>query len=290
MQGLQILHAHNVIHRDVKPDNILINSRGEAKMADFGVSAIMSRDQNKRRTLCGTPYYLSPEVVTGEDKGYSYEVDVWSLGNKQKKEEKKKNTKNLNFFLFHIFKGITVIEMCELEPPYFEEQPMKVLYIIPVKPPPTLKTPGSWSNELSEFIAACCVKNPNDRPKPSELMKHKWLQQPQPERQVMFDFIKEQVQLLKNDYSQEFIQKALDEIKREEEAIQLANRPRPDASGTKIKLQQAKKSKSYHVPMPGDLLWLNTEAEIYTLGKVESVKDLSVTLITDEGKTVTEQA
>ncbi len=59
VQGLNYLHSHKIIHRDVKPQNIFINDQGVLKLADFGISKAMEHTQDRAATLVGTPYYLS---------------------------------------------------------------------------------------------------------------------------------------------------------------------------------------------------------------------------------------
>ena len=76
--GLKHLHAHHVVHRDIKPPNILVNSSGYAKITDFGISAGLAHTQELCATWVGTVLYMSPERI--ESRGYSYSADVWSLG------------------------------------------------------------------------------------------------------------------------------------------------------------------------------------------------------------------
>eukprot|EP01061_Rhynchopus_euleeides_P023530 TRINITY_DN38271_c0_g1_i1.p1 TRINITY_DN38271_c0_g1~~TRINITY_DN38271_c0_g1_i1.p1 ORF type:complete len:316 (+),score=146.75 TRINITY_DN38271_c0_g1_i1:136-948(+) len=73
-----IAHAHknNVIHRDIKPENLLLDYKKNLKVADFGWSVL--DQQPKRRTYCGTPDYISPEMAA--DKTYGFEVDNWCIG------------------------------------------------------------------------------------------------------------------------------------------------------------------------------------------------------------------
>jgi polo-like kinase 1 len=73
------LHDKKVIHRDLKLGNLFLGKQKEIKLGDFGLAAKLEYEGEKRRTICGTPNYIAPEVL---DKkiGHSYEVDIWSLG------------------------------------------------------------------------------------------------------------------------------------------------------------------------------------------------------------------
>ena len=77
--ALQFLHKQNIVYRDLKPENLLIDNEGHIKLADFGFAKIL--ENNKTYTLCGTPEYLAPEIVKGGKKtGYAKSVDWWALG------------------------------------------------------------------------------------------------------------------------------------------------------------------------------------------------------------------
>lgn len=76
--GCQYLHENKIIHRDLKLGNVFLNDDLEIKIGDFGLATKVDFDGEKKRTLCGTPNYIAPEVLG--KKGHSYEVDVWSLG------------------------------------------------------------------------------------------------------------------------------------------------------------------------------------------------------------------
>lgn len=80
LEGLAYLHDNRVIHRDLKLENFLIGKDGKIKIADFGLSAKLDYDDEKKFTVCGTPNYLSPEILTSASKGHSYEVDIWAIG------------------------------------------------------------------------------------------------------------------------------------------------------------------------------------------------------------------
>lgn len=76
--GVQYLHNNKIIHRDLKLGNIFLNDDMEIKLGDFGLATKENFDGERKRTLCGTPNYIAPEVLT--KKGHSYEVDIWSIG------------------------------------------------------------------------------------------------------------------------------------------------------------------------------------------------------------------
>lgn len=72
------LHDNRIIHRDLKPENFLIGRDGKIKVADFGLSAKLDYDDEKKFTVCGTPNYLCPEIL--KSRGHGYEVDIWAIG------------------------------------------------------------------------------------------------------------------------------------------------------------------------------------------------------------------
>ncbi|XP_069760783.1 serine/threonine-protein kinase PLK1 isoform X2 [Narcine bancroftii] len=76
--GTQYLHNNNVIHRDLKLGNLFLNDDMEVKIGDFGLATTVLYEGERKKTLCGTPNYIAPEVIG--KKGHSFEVDVWSLG------------------------------------------------------------------------------------------------------------------------------------------------------------------------------------------------------------------
>ncbi|CAL8286092.1 unnamed protein product [Arctogadus glacialis] len=78
LKGCQYLHDNRIIHRDLKLGNIFLNDEMDVKIGDFGLATKIEYDGERKKTLCGTPNYIAPEVLC--KKGHSFEVDVWSLG------------------------------------------------------------------------------------------------------------------------------------------------------------------------------------------------------------------
>ena len=149
--ALAHIHRAHRIHRDIKSDNILIDqSSGAVKIADFGFAIGLTSDATKRTSVVGTPYWMAPELIRGQD--YGCEIDVWSL-------------------------GITAIEMAEGEPPMMREPPLRALLMITVKSAPKLKRPERYSETFNHFLACCLQTNAAKRPSAEELLLHPFIAQ-----------------------------------------------------------------------------------------------------------------
>ena len=77
--ALQYLHKHKIIHRDIKLGNLFLNEKLEIKLGDFGLASKLEFEGERKRTICGTPNYIAPEILDSST-GHSFEVDIWSLG------------------------------------------------------------------------------------------------------------------------------------------------------------------------------------------------------------------
>ncbi len=72
------MHSNKILHRDLKPQNIFVDSEMNLKVGDFGVSRLLDSTQQNCKTSAGSPFYMAPEMV--DSQSYSYKADVWSLG------------------------------------------------------------------------------------------------------------------------------------------------------------------------------------------------------------------
>ncbi|KAM7456280.1 hypothetical protein BLSTO_02958 [Blastocystis sp. subtype 1] len=141
--GLYYLHQHNIIHRDIKPDNLFLSESGLIKLGDFGLAVQLEHSCSKRSTQCGTSWYMAPEVY---DEATVLKSDVWSL-------------------------GITLIELAERQNPYVGCTSAAVMKAILLSEPPSLSS-SKWSAAFVDFVNKCLVKDVKERWSVSELMEH----------------------------------------------------------------------------------------------------------------------
>ncbi|CUG85102.1 protein kinase, putative, partial [Bodo saltans] len=151
LEGLLYLHAKNICHRDLKGDNLLIDTRGVLKLADFGTAKELASQATS--TVAGTAYFMAPEVIQGV--GHGVEADVWSV-------------------------GCCVIEMITGKPPFFH---LKNQYAIMMHVAENSKSlddvfPAGVSPECTSFLKRCLIRNPHDRATVKELLKSRWIQNP----------------------------------------------------------------------------------------------------------------
>nr|GME03236.1 serine/threonine-protein kinase sid1 isoform X1 [Ipomoea batatas] len=159
LKALEYLHRHGHIHRDVKAGNILLDSNGEVKLADFGVSACMfdtGERQRSRNTFVGTPCWMAPEVLQ-PGTGYDFKADIWSF-------------------------GITALELAHGHAPFSKYPPMKVLLMTIQNAPPGLDYDRDkrFSKAFKEMVAMCLVKDQTKRPTAEKLLKHSFFKNVKP--------------------------------------------------------------------------------------------------------------
>ncbi|XP_058770678.1 serine/threonine-protein kinase BLUS1-like [Vicia villosa] len=159
LKALDYLHQHGHIHRDVKAGNILLDTNGEVKLSDFGVSASMfdtGDRQRSRNTFVGTPCWMAPEVLQ-PGTGYNFKADIWSF-------------------------GITALELAHGHAPFSKYPPMKVLLMTIQNAPPGLDydRDKKFSKSFKEMVAMCLVKDQTKRPSVDKLLKHSFFKQAKP--------------------------------------------------------------------------------------------------------------
>ncbi|XP_053661222.1 dual specificity mitogen-activated protein kinase kinase hemipterous-like [Anopheles marshallii] len=142
---------HRVIHRDVKPSNILIDDRGNIKLCDFGISGRLV-DSNARTRSAGCAAYMAPERIDPAKTVYDIRADVWSL-------------------------GITLVELATGVFPYRGcVTDFEVLTQVLTSNPPRLPEDQSFSPEFRDFVQLCLQKDYQARPKYPDLLRHAFLQ------------------------------------------------------------------------------------------------------------------
>ncbi|XP_047334061.1 serine/threonine-protein kinase BLUS1-like isoform X3 [Impatiens glandulifera] len=160
LKALEYLHRHGHIHRDVKAGNILLDSNGDVKLGDFGVSACMfdkGDRQRSRNTFVGTPCWMAPEVLQ-PGTGYDFKADIWSF-------------------------GITALELAHGHAPFSKYPPMKVLLMTIQNAPPGLdydRDKKFSKQSFKEMVAMCLVKDQTKRPSAEKLLKHSFFKNAKP--------------------------------------------------------------------------------------------------------------
>ncbi|KAK2841311.1 hypothetical protein Q7C36_012890 [Tachysurus vachellii] len=147
VSALKYLHDQEILHRDLKLGNLFVSDSMELKVGDFGLAAKLEPVSNRRKTICGTPNYLSPEVLNKQ--GHGWESDVWALG----------------CVMYTLLQG---------KPP-FETNNLKETYRCIKEARYSL--PSSLSLPARQLIASMLSRDPADRPKLDEIAQHEFLSQ-----------------------------------------------------------------------------------------------------------------
>ncbi|KAL5266115.1 hypothetical protein ACHWQZ_G006686 [Mnemiopsis leidyi] len=151
IEGLVYLHKQNIVHRDIKPDNILIDMyRGTLKISDFGTSKRIQGLCQKMVNLKGTPQFMAPEVIRAGSRGYGPPADIWSL-------------------------GCSVLEMATGKTPHHElRSEYQVYYKIGKCISPAL--PDDVSQELVDFLKSCFIPDEEKRPTAQQLLESTFIE------------------------------------------------------------------------------------------------------------------
>ena len=140
--ALKHIHDKKIIHRDLKSGNVFLMKSGLVKLGDFGIAKGFQNTMDKAKTMVGTPYYLSPEIL--ENKPYDAKSDIWSL-------------------------GVLLYEMMTFKMPFNANSlPMLSVKIMRGNYPPP---PAVYTKDLREIVSKCLMVNPSRRPNIKEILK-----------------------------------------------------------------------------------------------------------------------
>lgn len=145
VSALAYLHKQRIIHRDMKPQNILITAKGSLKLCDFGFARALSYTTLFLNSIKGTPLYMAPELV--QEQQYDEKIDVWSLG----------------IILYELYYG---------QPPFFTNSIYKLIQMIVNDP---IEWPGPISDTFKSFLLTMLQKNPDERISCEDLLKHPFI-------------------------------------------------------------------------------------------------------------------
>ena len=204
--ALYHIHSHNIIHRDIKAQNVFLTKNGIIKLGDFGIAKNLANTWDLAKTVIGTPYYLSPEIIN--NKPYNNKTDIWSL-------------------------GVLLYQLVTLRLPFEANNlPILSMRILKGKFKPI---PTSFSKPLADLIDHLLKVNPKERPDMKEILKYDIIRE-------RMKVLLEEVSYNK-DFSNTFIG-AIREEKKEKKKSKFANCQNNNSNNNSIENKVIKKTKT----------------------------------------------
>merc|ERR1712137_1196393 len=146
LQALEHFHKKNIVHRDIKSDNIMFSTQGDAKLIDFGLA--LDRCEEEQIRFGGSAFWMAPEAIRKEPQTQA--MDIWSL-------------------------AITLVEMANKSPPNSDSKLHSMFTTASTGSVVLEDTLAVWSEPMHDFVSKCLVYNPAERATASQLLQHEWL-------------------------------------------------------------------------------------------------------------------
>jgi len=162
LRGIEHIHSHKLVHRDVKSENIMLSIMGDVKLIDFGLC--IDEASIKRPSMVGSPYWMPPEMIAR--KLHSYPADIWSF-------------------------GVSILELANRNPPNCDNKIRAMFNVGTHGIPHPLEEPYRWSDDFKDFISKCLEFDPKKRATAKELLEHSFIKQASNTRKVMRQILSE---------------------------------------------------------------------------------------------------
>jgi hypothetical protein len=147
--GVRYMHKRSVIHRDLKMGNIFLDSRMNLKIGDFGLAAVMADENDRRTTLCGTPNYIAPEILSKSGtRGHDNKVDTWAIG----------------VICYAMLVGTPPFQSKSQQEIYAKLRTLEYEWKVDCK--------NYIPQQAKDFVASCLNLNASERPEMDDLVQH----------------------------------------------------------------------------------------------------------------------
>lgn len=156
LSGLAYLHSRNLVHRDIKSDNILLNLSGSIKIADLG-ECTQVKACEAQMEMVGSRYWMAPEMLRG--RPYGTPIDIYSF-------------------------GCVVIEMADGQPPYYDLHQLRAVFLTATRGAPPLRNQDRWSPTFLDFLSQCLQPDPAVRPTAAALLRHPFMRLTCPAKRI----------------------------------------------------------------------------------------------------------